>query len=51
LGTAGHGGAVTGLVGAMNTDPGIEILHFVYQRMRIDVEWCQWGERGFTWWG
>ncbi|MDW8253762.1 MAG: hypothetical protein RMM58_07790 [Chloroflexota bacterium] len=35
----------------MNRDPGREILNYVYRRMRIDAEWCQWGERGFTWWG
>lgn len=35
----------------MNTDPGIEILHVVSTLMQIDAEWCQWGQRGFTWWG
>jgi hypothetical protein len=32
-------------------DPGLRIVKHVYQRMRIDPQWSQWSERGFTWWG
>lgn len=33
------------------TDVGLEILNCVYDRMKIDPQWTQWHDRGFTWWG
>jgi hypothetical protein len=33
------------------SDVGLEVVHFIYDRMKIDREWSIWHERGFTWWG
>ncbi len=33
------------------SDPGLEILQFVYDSAKIDSEWSVWEDRSFTWWG
>jgi hypothetical protein len=33
------------------SDVGLEVVRFVYDRMKIDQEWSVWHQRGFTWWG
>lgn len=32
-------------------EPGLAVLRFVYDSMRIDEEWSVREDRGFTWWG
>jgi hypothetical protein len=34
----------------MNQDPGVRVLHEVFEALQIDDDWSEWTERGFTWW-
>jgi hypothetical protein len=31
-------------------DPGLQVVHDVFDQLQIDDDWSIWEERGFTWW-
>jgi hypothetical protein len=35
----------------LSTDPGLQVINAVYEKLNIAAKWTVWEDRGFTWWG